>query len=441
MLSMREVVAANAARQREAGGLNNRAGEKLFPVLSPDELLIWVKDRIGGAGRMADITNPETLLFPALDQAVVRKVREDNPDTVHIFGQEVRVEYRGIGYQPSAQIAFRENHADDWREILDGGIHLPGGRELKLRAAVEGYSYYIEAPSSQIASKIADVLNAQQWQKFESSATKPAISIPAPEDLSAQIPDVCKFQYGICALTDSALTAFGAVMYVPVGYRSEERFEGKWFRTREEAEDARSKAVTAFAAKQTEAAEKAKKERGNIREVSIDSRGQYHTPVLNGSRIDNMGFYGLTPDYFWSDLLSLVERFGCGTQAFAIYQGDNPLLIYKSREAAESALVQVQVLIDAFVQGGSVLKDTPALWQALNAYRTKEEGDVRSSVVTSFESGVTVPELELETVASADQGVIHSGVKLVQDRGRRGRDESSSGGFGSLADAFARAGL
>jgi len=425
-MQIKEIIAANKSRQQEARQLNVRAGENLFQVLSATDLTAWVVERLSGARRMTEIVNTENLRLPELDQELVGKILRDNPDKLEVLNREVAVEYRGSGYAPLVRIDFRGEEVKDWRKLPTEGIRLPSNREVVLYSAIDGYGY-IEAHSSQFVQKVQGILNKQQWEKFVSSADKPTITIPDPAQSSAQIPPVCEHRYGTCVATEQPLVAFGTVTYTPKSYWSTEKFETKWFEGGEEAAAEYSKACEAFVAKRAELAQLAQKEAGNIREVTIDRRGQYSKPELNGSRIDNPESYTLTPSYFWGDLLSLVGEFGRGQKAFAIYRGDSPLLVYLNREKIEMVLPKVQDLIRT-LGPDPTSEEKENFWRKLEEFRTKEASEAR------------VIRQECEALEYARQETER---QRLESEYRRKKDQLApkGGGMNSLGDALSRLGL
>jgi len=429
-----QILAASKARQDEARRLNNRAGENLFQVFSLAELIVWVTERIGGARRMAEITDPEVLRLPELDRNLVQKVLRDNPDELDLLGRTCPVEYRGVGNDPLVRIDFRGEQARDWLNLPSEGVRLPGGREVSLYSVVEGHGYYIEAKSSQFVEKARECLNKKLWEEFVSSADKPMIETPeVPINLTTKVPEVCKHQYGVCVASEEPLLAFGTVSYTAKSYWNSEKFEVKWFSSRDEAEAECTKTLEAVEAKQSELAELARKNAGEIREVRIDRRGQYRRPELNGVRIDYDDSCSVTPDYFWSDLLALVEEFGRGLEAFAIYCGDSPLLVYLNRGEIEKVLPQVQDLIKTLLGDGTAeptSEEKEGFWRKLGEFRTKEAAVAR------------LVREEREAEERARQEAERLERERVEAEKRRQEEEADSRiGKNSLGEAFDRLGL
>jgi hypothetical protein len=183
-MKIQEIIAANKLRQQEAKKLNVRAGETLFKVFSIAELTAWVMERLSGARRLTEIVNAETLRLPELDQTLVGKILTDNPDKIVVLGREVAVEYSDYRREPLIRIDFRGDQSKDWARLPVEGVRLPSNREVVLYSAIDGHSYYIEAPSSQFAPKVREIFNKQQWEKFVAAADKPTITIPDPATTS-----------------------------------------------------------------------------------------------------------------------------------------------------------------------------------------------------------------------------------------------------------------
>lgn len=428
-MDIQKIIAENKARQQEAKRLNVRAGESLFKVFSLAELTAWVMDRLVGARRLAEIVNLTSLALPDLDRDLVGKVLVDNPDKILVLDREVAVEYSSYRSEPVVRIDFRGELSRDWARIPAEGIRLPGGREVFLVSAVDGYGYYIETLSSQFITKVREILSKKQWDEFVSSPDKPVIAIPDPTNFSTQIPAVCEHQYGVCVGTEQPLIAFGVVTYTPDCYWSSEKFETKWFAKRDEAEAERTKSAEAFGKKQTELREKAEREAGDIREVTIDRRGTAHCPELNGRRVDNPASLEFTPDYFWHDLLGLVREFGRGQVAFAIYRGDSPILVYINREKIEKVLPQVRDLIKT-LSSNPDSEEKENFWRKLEEFRTKE----------AVEGRTVRQETEAREYARQEAERIERDQIELEARTKQEKADAKVG-LNSLGDAFARFGL
>ena len=203
MTTLQNVIAENRNLVARARELNIRAGERIFPVPTRPELTKFFTVALGGARRVAEVRNLPALLLPALDQKAVEKVLCEQPDTITILGQGVTVEYRS-GYTPRACINFRGDNSRDWLQLPDDGIRLPGGREVSMYSALEGYGYYVEADSSQFKEKARECLNQGLWEKWQ----KP--ELPTPTE---SIAPIVEMEYGRCVVTGTVLLACGTVKY------------------------------------------------------------------------------------------------------------------------------------------------------------------------------------------------------------------------------------
>ncbi|MSU56206.1 MAG: hypothetical protein EXS51_02775 [Candidatus Taylorbacteria bacterium] len=441
-MKIQEILAANKLRQQEAKKLNVRAGETLFKVFSIAELTAWVMERLSGARRLMEIVNTETLRLPELDPSLVGKVLTDNPDKINVLGREVAVEYSEYRREPLIRIDFRGDYSKDWARLPVEGVRLPSNREVVLYSAIDGHSYYVEAPSSQFAPKVREIFNKQQWETW---TTRPEIVLPDPNSEGSEVAATVEATYGTCVVTGQPLTAFGTV--VVKGYRhysTDPYFEGKWFHGRDEADTERAQTVGKLTALRIEAfenqllavartaaeqakvcikdlygvyqsfdrdsqvrtalyeraygylpekvgdlqtwvaethvlAEKARTEireeearrnRPEIREVRIDRRGQNRKPELNGRRIDSSESFQFTPSWFWSDLLALVDEFGRGTTAFAIFKGEDPLMLAMTKRELELLAPKVE---QAMTDLGSSPTDEvkKSFWRELEGVRPK----------------------------------------------------------------------
>jgi len=254
-MTVNEVIAANKRRQARARELNQRAGRALFKVYSSTELVSFVVEHLGGAKRQAEITQPELLLLPELDSATVDRVLQDNPDEITVCGRSVRVQY-GDRSNPVVRIDFRGEQAKDWLQLTKDGVCLPGGREVVLYSAIDGYGYYVEALSSKFPAKARECLNVEMWQRFEQSSGKPKIILPDPAVEISEVSAVHEHQYGTCSVTAESLVAFGTVTVKSYRYYpTDPYFEGKWFRNRQDAEAARAQSVEKLSTLKRELAE------------------------------------------------------------------------------------------------------------------------------------------------------------------------------------------
>lgn len=270
------VVAVNKAHQDRARQLNLRAGETIFSVMTVDEMTVFLQDRLAGATSVANISNPDILQLDQLDEEMVGLVVKDNPDSIQIFGQSYPVEYRepyyGTPRLPLVRIDFRREKAKDWLNLPDE-IRLPGGREVVLYSVIDGYGYYIEAPSSQFKEKARECLNQKLWDSWE----KPEVDQPDPSVDDSEIP-LTTACYGKCVVTEKDLTAYGTCAWNSYRYyNSDPWFKPFWSRDKAEAEKIRTQSmqkleeIRAEAKKQREtevAKAEAEVSRSNLKELS-----------------------------------------------------------------------------------------------------------------------------------------------------------------------------
>ena len=248
---MLAVAMSNKARQARARELNTRAGENLFPVLTREALALWLRERLGGARRLAEISDPTALTLPPLDVAEEARITRENPDSITLLGTELAVEYRASydkPYPPRVRIDFRGEKGRDWLSLPDE-IRLPGGREVELYSSLEGYGYYVEALSSQFKGKARECLNRKLWDNWNG---KPAIAGP---DLAGEagVP-MRRMVYGSCVVTGARLVAYGTLEEYYGDLRS------KWFPTALETACAWRKSERKLATLRKEAREKAERD-------------------------------------------------------------------------------------------------------------------------------------------------------------------------------------
>lgn len=131
--------------------------------------------------------------------------------------------------------------------------------------------------------------------------------------------------------------------------------------------------------KQVASEDEARRNRPEIREVRIDRRGQYRKPELNGRRIDSREFFRFTPNWFWDNLLALVDEHGRGLAAFAIFRGEDPLMLAMGRQELELLTPKVE---RALKELGSSPTDEAkeTFWRKLEGFRPKAKSHPPVSV-------------------------------------------------------------
>lgn len=239
--------------QNQARKLNLQAGKDIFPIMSLDDRVSWLRQRLKGAPRrLSEIANFESLQLPELDQGFIEMVLADNPDTIEVLGRTVPVEYSDCA--PCIHIDFR---GDDLKKIVclpDEGVFLPGGREVAIYSAIEGLPYYIKAKSSQFKRKVYKDLNEKLWENWQS----PEIPIPDLTTEDAVIPEIIIRKYGKCAVSGVSLLAYGSVVAYRYWSNDPITWKYEWYRERAEAERKRAEAKELFAEFWAEAERKRK---------------------------------------------------------------------------------------------------------------------------------------------------------------------------------------
>lgn len=257
-----EVVRANRELQAKARQWNVRAGQEVFKILSRQEWEQWLAERLQGAISVATIPDLDSLRLPPLDQEIVNLIMQENPDTIEVLGQTCKVEYVGMSDVPRLRIDFRGEQANDWQKLPDE-IRLPGGREVVVYSAVDGYRYYIDAKSAQFKAKVRECLNQGLWDNWRD---RPTITAPDMASQDACLPEIASAQYGVCVVTGEPLIAFGITS--PSRYWGSDpiQWKAEWFRTRSEAEKRLESAKVEF--DRFKAEEREKREREEARKAA-----------------------------------------------------------------------------------------------------------------------------------------------------------------------------
>lgn len=73
-MRLHAVMRRNMARDQRAKALNQMAGTNAFPVFTGSQVQAFVLERLAGATCMADVTDPEVLTYPPLDEAKVVEI-------------------------------------------------------------------------------------------------------------------------------------------------------------------------------------------------------------------------------------------------------------------------------------------------------------------------------------------------------------------------------
>jgi hypothetical protein len=263
IMTIQDIASANRRKQREAERLNQRAGETLFKVYSLAEMIEWISKKLAGARKLSEISNSDDLLLPAPDENLVLRVLRENPDTIFLCGRMVAVEY-GSG-TPVVRMDFRGENFNRLQNF-PAGVYLPGGREVRVCASIEGQWNVLEALSSQFIPKAREVLNRNKWERFNSGDGKPVISLPNLQDPSAQIPEICEYKYGNCAITQTPLVAFGTLTYNKGDIWEKSGFRPVWFESKMMATTQRIIAEEVLIVKKAESGQMSEQQAQSLRE-------------------------------------------------------------------------------------------------------------------------------------------------------------------------------
>jgi ATP-dependent helicase HrpB len=226
--------------QNKARELNHRVGDRVFQVMSPDEIKRWLKERLLGARRMAEVLNLNAIALPELDAEMVARVMGENPNEIAVLGKMLKVKYRD-GYAPRVTLDRETITAHGWKELPDQGLKLPGGRPVEIIAPFGYYDWVIGQDIPKLKTECAKRAHRQLWEDWPQEG-RPMIALPDPVgDPTSIIPEIVECRYGVGAIDGTPLLAYGTI-----AYDRYQPFVVRWFQTREEAEAARAKAVIHF---------------------------------------------------------------------------------------------------------------------------------------------------------------------------------------------------
>ena len=193
------VIERNRARQEEARKLNLRAGRQIFPVLTQGQIQAWLLERLGGASRVAEITDFSALELPPLDSELVDKTLRENPNTITIERVgELEVHYSSWA-PPSVSVG------EGWQK-LPPELYLPGGQRLAVGISVSGWLYSPNQDIRAAQMAVAEDLAKKAFGAFE----EPDLPVPNPRDQGAY-PEIQTAQYGQNEFTGEPLMAYGAL--------------------------------------------------------------------------------------------------------------------------------------------------------------------------------------------------------------------------------------
>lgn len=241
-MEAQEIISRNRSQQVQARALNTRAGEAIFTVMSREDIERFLKERLAGARRMAEVKNLAVIAFPELEQGMVDLVVGENPDEIIVLDKMLKVEYRD-GYAPRVTLDRETISAHGWRELPDAGVKLPGGRLVEVVVSFGYYDTVSGKDIPELKSRCISRANKSLWDNWPSEG-RPAIALPDPADQTSTVPEIIECQYGVSVIDGTALIAYGVVAVK--GYRrysSDPYFEGRWFHVREEAGTTRAKSA------------------------------------------------------------------------------------------------------------------------------------------------------------------------------------------------------
>jgi HrpA-like RNA helicase len=243
---LRQTIEANRALLLQARQLNARAGQAVFPAVSGWDLTNWLSERLSGARCCADLVDPAALSrlqLSKLDSELVKRVLVENPDTIEVLGLARPVEYPSPGefrHPPRVSLpGALEGNA--FMRLPDEGIRLPGGRPVEVGVRV-GWETISNTDIAALKQAVRERLNQRLWEEWLSSAGAPQLAPPSAPWATAVVPQVVVAQYGVCTVTGAPIEGFGTVI-AQRSYYSGTTFQSSWFRSRAEAETARSEAV------------------------------------------------------------------------------------------------------------------------------------------------------------------------------------------------------
>jgi hypothetical protein len=234
------VITVNKERQAQARQLNLRAGQKLFTVLSREEMFTWVSERIAGAQSIREISNPANLRLQAFDQNLVDTVVRENPESITLLGRQVVVEYRE-GCQPKVTLKLETGNDTSWRQLPNDGVKLVGGRMIEVNISFGWYDSVSGTDIPKLKEQMRERLNRKLWEAWQ----KPVVTLPDLASVQVVIPNIITVPYGTCVVEGTPLVAYGvaAVKYSRY-YSSDPWFEGKWYQNKTEAEAAHANSVS-----------------------------------------------------------------------------------------------------------------------------------------------------------------------------------------------------
>lgn len=124
-LKLQRSLTAMATQIQRVSTLNHLAGRTAFEPWSQQTLASFLRERLKGAAGVQHVTEPERLVLPPLDGALVKAIENINPASIEIRGRRVQVGYP-TGKPPRVQVS------DWWPLLPDEGVQLPDGRTVEF---------------------------------------------------------------------------------------------------------------------------------------------------------------------------------------------------------------------------------------------------------------------------------------------------------------------
>ena len=268
--------------QKRARDLNIRAGKPVFRVYNSQELSRLFEEKLQGAKCVGAVTREiiiDLLTLAQIDENTVQQVLNDNPESITINGINYEVKYEQY-HSPRIFIDASNGDNTQWLELPeeDAYIYLPSGQKVEVRVQYGGGTYdkCVGTEISKLKQELTERLNNTQWE----NANFPDLPQPDESDYFAiTIPEVEEMIYGTCVTTGSPLRAYGSVRLNQCRYyEGDPLFSTAWFRDRESAQEARTKALEKLHEIQ-------EKSRGKINEIVWERWERPDLPLPDTSNV------------------------------------------------------------------------------------------------------------------------------------------------------------
>lgn len=255
---LKEIFRHNYEIVEETKRLNVRAGSKVFHEMSYQNESDFIMEKIGGARRLADISDLNVLRLPAIDQDLKEQVLRDNPEEISILSHDFEVQYNTSSGIPA--ILIRDT-ADDgehriWQDLPDSGVYLPGGRQVCVTIFI-GKNDYTGVRNTDIAELKREVekkINELAWREAE----KPDSQLLDLKNETEGLPEIELAVIGHGPIDHQPLIAYGA--YTPNSVRPDGTILNLgivWFANEDEAREQRQNTIAAINRSRNEERERA----------------------------------------------------------------------------------------------------------------------------------------------------------------------------------------